>query len=112
MKKLLLLAALVMAPLCLHNIVFNEASSAQEQPRAESYVPGEVLLKLKDTSAQQSVASMHDSLGADVKTDFSEVGWQHIKLPDGLDIFDALHLYRSDPNVASVQPNYVYGLFA
>jgi subtilisin family serine protease len=113
MKKLLLVVvALLVAALCLHQNAVNVPSNAQEKFTTESYVPGELLLKLKDGSAGQPVASLHESLGASVENEFPEIGWQHIKLPDGMAVADAIQIYRSAPTVEIVQPNYIYTLYA
>src|SRR3546814_11234169 len=38
------------------------------------------------------------------------LSWQHVRLPDGIAVSDAIEIYRQDPNVELVQPNFIYNI--
>ncbi|MFN6963116.1 MAG: S8 family serine peptidase [Pyrinomonadaceae bacterium] len=110
MKRSWILIAAVALMAIVHFADFGAGSptrgEAAKQPR---HVPGELLVRYKD---ENSVRSLNDRLGARVETDFPELRWQHVKLPDNIAMDDAIALYRADPNVENVQPNFIYYLAA
>jgi subtilisin family serine protease len=75
---------------------------------AGSYVAGEVLVKFKPLySAQhrQSAVAIH---GHAVLADLNQPGWVQVKIAAGQTMAQALAAYQNDPDVETVQPNYIY----
>lgn len=105
MKRLsiLLLAIIAIAGSQIPGVV--ETGRAGEQP--QTYVPGELLVKYRD-AGKSSVESLTNQLGGEIKTEFPSLRWQHVKLPDGLAVADAMSIYKQDPSVEVVQPNFIY----
>ena len=89
------------------------AASAQpnvkgsEKARVQS-VPGELLVKLRAGTGPQAAASAHAAVGARVVRSFGFIGWQHVKLPPGVSADAAMAKYRQMPQVAAVEPNFIY----
>jgi subtilisin family serine protease len=46
-------------------------------------------------------------LGVYTLKNFRRIGVQHVKLPKGMTVEEALEIYRSDPDVEYVEPNYL-----
>ncbi|QSQ21464.1 S8 family serine peptidase [Pyxidicoccus parkwayensis] len=89
--------------------------STTAQPPAErpAYVEGEVLVRFRDgvQAMEQDASSVVK--GARVAYRFRQLtGLQHVKLPEGLGVEQALALYRANPRVAYAEPNYLYTLDA
>ena len=88
---------------------FTPVSSAQSRSAAV-WSDGELLIKFKNESARSELAAMHRRFGASVKAEFPAIRWQHVELPPGLTVGEAIEIYRQNPNVESVQPNFIYRL--
>ncbi|MEW6001326.1 MAG: S8 family serine peptidase [Nitrospirota bacterium] len=90
----------------------NERSSAQVNPLSyidkAAYREGELLVKFKsDVTATASLRS-HETVGSNVIKKFTLVeNLQHVRLPQGVSVKDAIVQYVSDPNVEYAEPNYV-----
>jgi subtilisin family serine protease len=72
------------------------------------YVPGEVLVKFKPAAIAQERTASVAALGHTVLTHMERLGWMHVKLAADQSVTEALAVYRKDPNVEAVQPNYIY----
>ena len=83
---------------------------ASAQFNSEVFADGELLVKYKYGSASPSAFSMNAQTGAAVLEEFPDLGWQRVKLPAGRSLKQALSLYKSSPDVESVQPNFYYHL--
>lgn len=88
------------------------ASSAVQSIVADlkegSYVKGELLVKFKSGVAAVSSAGVHRAMGATSLKKFSIVpNLEHVKLPEGLSVKDAIVKYTSDPTVEYAEPNYL-----
>jgi len=106
--------------LCIFSIIFifgcGDIENSPEGDRANiawvnatgaEYVEGEVLVKFKEDPFGVRAASLHRSIGARVRRRFHHVGRiEHIELPVGLSVKDAIKLYSQDPMVEFVEPNY------
>jgi subtilisin family serine protease len=92
------------------------ATTAQPAPGAPPRVADEVLIKIDKGSLNEasraasveSVRAAHARVGARVVEEFAPLGWQRVKLPQGLSVEEAIKLYRATPGVAAAQPNYIY----
>jgi thermitase len=73
------------------------------------HVEGELLVKFAAGPKSARMArGINSQIGARVIKEFPLTGWQHVRLPAGLDLNAALALYRSMNGVVAVQPNYIY----
>jgi subtilisin family serine protease len=79
--------------------------SAMEKGR---YGEGELLVKFKTGVLSSSSLRTHQSIGATSLRKFSLVpNLEHVKLPEGLSVKDAIITYMNDPNVEYAEPNYI-----
>jgi len=85
------------------------AGSMPAAPAAQSYVPGEVIVRLRPQhrSASGKSAAM-SRLGAAAASDINDTGYLRIKLSDGDDVERAIARYQRDPAIEHVQPNFRY----
>jgi subtilisin family serine protease len=74
----------------------------------QAHVSDEILIKFKPTASLQSQELSVSSHGAKKIRTFDQSGWVNLKLSKGLSMEAALVAYSNDPNVESVQPNYIY----
>src|SRR5215213_10996533 len=82
------------------------------QYNSKIYADGELLVKFKDGTVSASAVSVNSQFGARVVEEFSELGWQRVKLPAGLSVETAVARYENLADVEYVQPNYYYHLLA
>jgi len=72
------------------------------------YKEGELLVKFKSGVSASSALKMHKSLGASVTKKFAIVpNLEHVVLPEGVSVKDAIEQYMADPNVEYAEPNYI-----
>lgn len=72
------------------------------------YKEGELLVKFKSGISASSFPRTHQALSARTIKKYSVVSnLEHVKLPQGVSIRDAITQYMSDPNVEYAEPNYV-----
>src|SRR5436309_9954309 len=71
------------------------------------FVEGELLVKLRQGPALQSALSPHARVGAQVVRTYHHLGWQHVRLTNGLSVAQGLARYQQMPEVQSVQPNFI-----
>jgi subtilisin family serine protease len=77
--------------------------------RQSEQVEGEILVKFAaGPKSARRARSINSQIGARVIREFPLTGWQHVRLPFGLDVSAALALYRSMNGVVAAQPNYIY----
>ncbi len=74
---------------------------------APRFADGELLVKFKDGPGSYASCMAHASLGAEVNRTFAEIGWQLIKLPDGMSVAEGLAYYQSLDTVAAAEPNWL-----
>lgn len=87
-----------------------ERARANDKSSAESYVAGELLVKFKTGEAMRESQSIHERIGARVAKEFTDLGWQHVILPDGMSVREAIQSYKQESSVAEAQPNFIYRL--
>ncbi|MGC2064564.1 MAG: S8 family serine peptidase [Thermodesulfovibrionales bacterium] len=69
---------------------------------------GELLVRFKDGTSLAAIDKAHQTAGATIIKNLSTVNnLQHIKLPAGLAVQDAVTLYMADTNVDYAEPNYI-----
>jgi subtilisin family serine protease len=111
MRYLWILAAVAMV-IAVSNLSGVIVSPQAQAGQPTSFVPGELLVKLKVTDDTVNTSAIHTRVGAVLKNDFPAIGWQHVILPEGLSVESAVAAYKIDPNVDVVQPNFVYRISA
>ncbi len=67
---------------------------------------GELLVKWKDGPDSYAAALGNLSIGAEVKRNFYELGWQHVRLPQGMTLREAITAYEALGTVEAAEPNY------
>jgi subtilisin family serine protease len=73
-----------------------------------NYREGELIVKFKSGVVTASSENVHRVMGATVVKRFSVVNrLEHVKLPAGLSVKDAVVQYMSDPSVEYAEPNYI-----
>jgi len=91
--------------------VSNPASaelSTRFNPAADKYVSGEVLVKFKPVITPSVRRATVMAQGHSVLANLNQPGWVQLKVGAGQTVDQALAAYGNDPNVESVQPNYIY----
>ncbi len=72
-----------------------------------AYKEGELLVKFKPGVLKSASLSVHRAAGASVIKSFNLISnLQHIRLPQGVSVSDAIVQYMSDPNVEYAEPNF------
>jgi subtilisin family serine protease len=89
------------------------ALAAQEVDRPHqdalypAFVPGELLVKFRPEVRKEAAADYQAWFNISTRRTFAINGYQHVKLPEGVDIEEALELYLEDPDVEHAEPNYI-----
>lgn len=77
----------------------------------EEYAPGEIIVKFKSGFSIPSQKTRDKIAGVILIQELGLIGAQHIRLPEGTSVQDAVHDYNADPQVEYAEPNYkVYPL--
>src|SRR5262245_4510220 len=69
------------------------------------YVEGELLVKFGGGPHSTTAERARATLKHEVRHNFDFIGWQHIRLPRGMTVEEALVRYRNLPGVLAVEPN-------
>lgn len=77
-------------------------------PSPFRYVEGELLVKFRGGPRGEAAAQAQRAFQHEVKRHFDQVGWQHIQLPPGQTVADALGRYQQHAAVLAVEPNYLH----
>ncbi|MEW6584915.1 MAG: S8 family serine peptidase [Nitrospirota bacterium] len=73
------------------------------------YKDGELLVKFKSGVKSAASAAVHQGIGSTVIKKYATLSkLEHVKLPAGLSVKDAVMRYMSDPNVEYAEPNYIW----
>ena len=92
-------------------LVFLISSQALfAQKTSEDFVKDELLIKFKSGTNNESALKANREVGSQMVEKLGDLGWQRIKLRNGLSIEDAISQYKKFAEVDSVQPNYYYKL--
>jgi subtilisin family serine protease len=93
-------------------VVFILLTSIQLVSAAKNWVDGELLVKFKNGPISAQAATANSILGAEVVETFPSIGWQRVKLPEGLSLDSGIAFYKQLDGVEFVQPNFYYRLLA
>ncbi len=77
---------------------------------AQNAAEGELLVKYKNGTASKAAHTVNRQISADVLEEFSDLGWQRVKLPANLSLSQAVKIYESNDEVEFAQPNFYYHL--
>lgn len=84
------------------------AQSIVSQMETGKYREGELLVKFKSGVVKASSQKSHQAVGASVIKSYTLVrNLEHVRLPKGLSVKDAINQYMSDPNIEYAEPNYI-----
>ena len=78
----------------------------KSKAHGSDYVPGELLVKYKDSARSVATEYFRSRLGVSTLRRFRRIGVHHVKLPRNMTVEEALEIYRSDPDVEYAEPNY------
>ena len=70
------------------------------------FAPNEFIIKLKDTNSSEDNNSLQVELGASVSATTQQLGIQ-LWTVSGLTVEEAIEVYRNDPRVEYIEPNYI-----
>ncbi|MFP4315405.1 MAG: S8 family serine peptidase, partial [Desulfovibrionales bacterium] len=87
-------------------LLLFHAGAALGKPLQGEYVPGELLIKYK----QGRSSTAEQSRGGGRLQSMRRVhrfGIEHVKVPSGMSMEEAVRLLEKDPNVDFVEPNYI-----
>ena len=102
MKKWSVASALVAA----FWLVFTGVRAQQSAGADSRYVPGEILVKFSAATNQlQRDNMLRNRLATRIRR-FDHVGIEHLRLPQGVSVEDALAAFRRMPGVELAEPNY------
>ncbi|MFN2513300.1 MAG: S8 family peptidase [Pyrinomonadaceae bacterium] len=84
----------------------GDSGSTQSLIVSGDYAAGELLVKFEAGSLnpREKLARV----GLETIGSVSKVGWQHVRLPQGITVEEGIARYRSLPGVERVQPNFIY----
>ncbi|MDQ3181684.1 MAG: S8 family serine peptidase [Acidobacteriota bacterium] len=91
---------------------FLSAQITVAQKSSKAFVEGELLVKYKSGTADAPIVETNNRIGATVVEEFSDLGWQRVKLPASLSVGKAISQYKNFAEVEAAQPNFIYQLAA
>lgn len=71
------------------------------------YKEGEILVKFKASVATTASLKTHSAIGGNKVRTIPALNVDHVKLPQGMTVRDAIDKYNQDPNVEYAEPNYI-----
>jgi subtilisin family serine protease len=89
-------------------VLVTLTAAAQPNPPAgplHPHVEGELLVKFRGGSRGEAAEHARVRMKHEVKRHFDTIGWQQIRLPQGLTAEEALTRYQGSPGVTSVELN-------
>ncbi len=91
--------------------IFGGTALAQTTD-GNAYVPDELLIKFVDGTASSNARLANREIGSTVLEELGDLGWQHVRLPAGLSVDEAIEQYKKLGGIEHIQPNYYYHLLA
>lgn len=85
-------------------------SMQAQKTKQENYVKDELLVKFNGGTTSNSAVAANRAMNAIVLETLGDLGWQRVRLPDGLSVNDAIGQYSKIDGVESAQPNFYYHL--
>ncbi len=97
-----------LAVLPLATLLFAVAELAAVTVPPSEYVEGELLVKFADGPFSGQADQGNAWVGAEVVRAFPACGWQHVRLPIGMTVREALAAYAALPGVVAAEPDYYF----
>jgi len=72
-----------------------------------TYVPGEILVGVKDGVAPDAIQAINAQLGAEIIYEYRIINAYQLRIPQGLDVPAAIDFYNNQPEVEYADPNYI-----
>jgi len=88
-------------------IAAAEEAPPQRSSQTPAFVPDELLVKFRAEVRKEAAADYQEWFDISTRKTFAINGYQQVKLPEGVDIEEALELYLEDPDVEYAEPNYL-----
>jgi len=86
-------------------------SVSSQETKKLKYVPGELLVKFRSGVSRHLAQATHRYLGSRTIKRFRRINVDHIKIPEGSSVEEAISVYRLDPDVEYAEPNYIRRAF-
>ena len=86
--------------------VWAIAGSGTQARQIRRYVAGELLVKYKPRVRAAASEYFRGRWGVSTLKTYQSVGAEHVKLPKGMTVEEALEIYQDDPDVEYAEPNY------
>jgi len=101
----------IIAALCIMAAASAPAAADADRPKQDpsypAFVPGELLVKFRPGARSEASAEYQQWFNISTRRTFAINGYQHVKLPEGISVDEALELYIEDPDVEHAEPNYI-----
>ncbi len=101
---------------CFTFLIFSLSNNAWADKKklnlSTRQVKNEILVQFKNSMTIQAQTQMLERRGHQLVRKFKSGNWHHVKIKNEESIDQVLQVYKSDPNVLSVQPNYIYKINA
>jgi subtilisin family serine protease/Tfp pilus assembly protein PilZ len=111
----------ILAKISIYLLSFLSFTSYARGQQNQNYVPGEVIVKLKNSTDVQFQTSANAKMveqnfvgkagrqnGLRLKSSFSKIGVFHFKVRDNQKVEDAIAELQADPEVEYAEPNYIF----
>jgi len=92
--------------LLLFSFTLGANNVTNNKPKKLQYKEGELIVKFKKDVSVSKSANIHKMVAAKVKRRLRLIGADHVILPEGMSVEEALAKYKADPNVEYAEPNY------
>lgn len=92
---------------CFASSVWAVPGSRTQTGQTRRYVAGELLVKYKPRVRAAASEYFRGRWGVSTLKTYQAVGAEHVKLPKGMTVEEALEIYQDDPDVEYAEPNYL-----
>jgi len=95
--------AIALVLLC---FMFFQNACCSQHIEDQSYVPGQVFVKLCEGVSLQEAQAIHHRLGSRIIKPYPKLNIHLVAINRGMTVEQAVKLYEEDPHVAYAEPNY------
>ncbi|RJP76181.1 MAG: hypothetical protein C4522_18900 [Desulfobacteraceae bacterium] len=108
MKKLII-SLFILNLFVLYPVPGQHLLSADHPPVIDQdiCIRNELIVKFKTGTHRKTAQEVKESIGAFSIKKLNMIDAEHILLPDGISVDDAIVMFRNDPNVEWAEPNYI-----
>src|SRR5262245_41924115 len=86
-------------------VLFNILPASFRLHASPGYAEGELLVKWRDGPESYAAAVGTAQIGSTVKRNFNALGWQLVKLPEGMSVREGMEAYKGLGTISAVEPN-------